>query len=292
MHFLTRVIYSALMPLPANNNTNDTYNDKPTAAAPLLPGEQHRSEPTPLLIVEDNPDLRVYLRELLGDYPLYFAEHGQAGLVQLEQAKTDGKPIALIVSDLMMPVMDGFAFLEAVKQDERYRHLPFIMLTAKANVRSKLHALRVGVDDYLLKPFEEEELRLKVRKLLERVPAREAVDADSGAPPPHSAADTTWLIEVETYLRKNIDDPDLKLERLAHDMHLSLRQTQRRIKQLTGLTAGQYLREMRLQCAQDLVMARRYNTVKETAAAVGFSNAAYFSRLYRERFGVSPGATL
>ena len=118
-----------------------------------------------VLIVEDNPDLRRYLRLLLLEFKVFTAVHGQDALDQLTNNQPTLK-VDLIISDLMMPVMDGFRFLEKLKSDDRWRHIPTIMLTAKINPKSKLRALRIGVDDYLSKPFQEIELKSRIENLL------------------------------------------------------------------------------------------------------------------------------
>ena len=265
----------------ASSDALDVASSIPTADA----------EAATLLIVEDNPDLRDYLAQVLSGYHVLTAPNGQVALEVLERARTTDRPVQLVLSDLMMPVLDGLELLETVKANDHFRGMPFVMLTARAGVRSKLKALRIGVDDYLLKPFEEEELQLRISRLLERVPMRKITtvsDEEEAELVRHSQPQMDWLAEMEAYALDHVSDTTLTLTRMAQDNHISERQLQRRLKQLTGLSGGQYLREVRLQHARDLLLSGTYITVKEVAAAVGFRDAAYFSRAYRKRFGVLP----
>jgi DNA-binding response OmpR family regulator len=194
----------------------------------------------------------------------------------------------------MMPRMDGFQLLERLKADDRYRHIPVVMLTARADIQDKLRALRIGVDDYLTKPFEEEELLTRVRNLVER--RRNRMDAVAEAEPETSdsarisQADAEWLLEVERWTRANLRDEFLSVSALAQFVALSERQLLRRMREITGLSPQQYITEMRLQNAREALERGAFRTVAEAAYASGFSNAKAFSRAYRERFGRLPSS--
>lgn len=201
----------------------------------------------------------------------------------------------------MMPVMDGFQLLEKLKSDDRWRHLPVVMLTAKANVQAKLQALRIGVDDYLTKPFEEEELKARIENLLGNYRERMAYFSSAAPEDGHAVAETKavigqadneWLKAVETVFAKVLPDRNFNLEWVASEMSLSTRQLSRRLQKLVGLSPGQYLQEMRLQIAKDQLLQGKYLTVKETGYAVGFRDTPYFSTLFQERFGAPPSAYL
>ena len=249
---------------------------------------------TTILIVEDNKDLLDFLTYLLSDFQVLTAQHGQAALDILNNLSS---PPDMIISDLMMPVMDGFEFLEKIKSDNRWRHLPVIMLTAKANIRSKIKALRVGVDDYLLKPFQEEELLARIENLLRNYRERMHVFKNIEASKPEnieeglpvvSLVDAQWLEEVEIVFGKNMSDTSFSIDKASTILYISTRQFQRKLKQITGLTPKQYLQEMQLQKAKDYLIIGKYSTVKETAFAVGFRNVRNFSTSFRQHFGVSP----
>lgn len=266
--------------------------------------DQYQSEPpitrqkAKLLIIEDNADLRAYLSYLLADYDILTAEHGQKAMEILYKSQS---PPDLIISDLMMPVMDGFALLERLKSNDSWRHLPVIMLTAKANIRSKLKALRVGVDDYLLKPFQEEELLARIENLLlnyrermnvfKTIAHSEEQNTDDNKPV-ISQADSEWLEKVEHLFETNIKNNSFSIEIAASTLYLSIRQLQRRLKQLTGLTPKQYLQELRLQKAKDYLISGKYKTVKETAFATGFKDVQYFSSSFQRHFATTPSSYL
>ena len=259
-----------------------------------------------ILVVEDNLDLREYLETILSAYcKVTAAENGQAALEQLAVAGYNGHTSSLpdlILSDLMMPVMDGFQLLEKLKGADSWRHIPVIILTARADISDKLRALRIGVDDYLLKPFEEEELLLRMENLLknhfERVQLQPVADkatimegtpnSDEAPHPMISAEDMDWLEHLEQLVRSRMNDPSLTAEFLADALSISRRSFFRRVKQLTGLTPNEYLREARLQYAHRMLENRTHSTVKAVALSVGFQTTHYFSNLYHERFGRPP----
>ncbi|MEM6723832.1 MAG: ATP-binding protein, partial [Bacteroidota bacterium] len=264
-----------------------------------------------ILVVEDNADLREYLKILLSEFTIQAAEHGQQALHYLQKASDEKAPLPdMIISDLMMPVMDGFQLLERIKASDDWRHLPFMMLTAKANIKSKIHALRVGVDDYLLKPFEEEELKTRINNLLHNYRARKAFFlAEKAANAPNLASadqsikeqstkadgqqqltvhDIEWLKGVEEFIASNLTDSRLNIDFVAQQFNLSRRQFHRNIKQFTGLTPNQYLQEIRLQLAYDLLVQKKVDTVKAACFSVGFQDVKYFSGLFKKRFGASP----
>lgn len=260
------------------------------------PSVKNKADRPTILVVEDNPDLRDYLKYLLSDFQVLTAENGKVGLDVLNEEPG----CQLIISDLMMPVMDGHQFLEKLKSDDRWRHLPTIMLTAKVNARAKLKALRIGVDDYLTKPFQEEELKARIENLLRNYRERmeyfssqsEAMEEPSAKPekPIMAEVDAQWLEEVEEAFSKIIGDSSLNFDWIAGQMHISQRQLGRRLKQLTGLTPSQYFHETRMMKAYDFLVEGKYATVKEVSFAIGIRDAKYFSKRFQERFGVTPSA--
>ncbi len=244
-----------------------------------------------VLLVEDNADLRTYLQVLLAEkYRVVVAENGQQALERL----ANGAVPAIIISDIMMPLMDGFQLLERLKSADQYRHIPVVMLTARADMQDKLRALRIGVDDYLLKPFEEEELLTRVKNLLLRQQNRYSQNPDAkdktAAVPCISQADSEWLSELEIWAQANLQNEFLSVSTMAHQVSMSERQLLRRLRELTGLSPQQYIAEIRLQKARDLLERGAVRTVAETAYAAGFSHPKVFSRTYRARFGRLPSA--
>jgi len=272
------------------------------------------NKPT-ILVVDDNLELQRYIRLVLEDsHNVITADNGQ---VALQKIMANDK-VDLILSDLMMPVMDGYQLLEKLKSDDATRHIPVIMLTARAEAKDKLKALRLGVDDYLVKPFEEEEVLVQIENLLKNAKVRQAtvlvekaeadlqpafserenttqlaLAAQQRCPNPVvSAADSEWLAQLEENLQNELAKFDFKLEQLAELMLVSRRQLGRQVKALTGLTPSEYLLEVRLQQARQLLMENNVKTVKEATYTVGIRDTKHFSKQFRQRFGKSPSAYL
>ena len=238
-----------------------------------------------ILLVEDNADLREYVIGLLPDYQIISAEHGQEALQKLENEKID-----LMISDVMMPVMDGFELLKNLKEHPHYQSIPVVMLTARAALEDKLEALRIGVDDYILKPFAEEELLARVANALKRLQNRSTQEEATEEEIIHPQQ--KWLQELEVIVLHELTNSQFNLEWLAEKLLLSKRQLQRRMKSYTGMTASEYIREIRLHQARQLLESGNYQTVGEVCYAVGFENQSHFSNIYLERFGKKPSEYL
>jgi signal transduction histidine kinase/DNA-binding response OmpR family regulator len=255
-----------------------------------------------ILIVEDNADLRLFMRSFLGDqYQIYEAVNGKDGFDLLQSGLTPD----LIISDVMMPVMDGIRMLELVKSNDHLRHIPFIILTARSDIKVKLRSLKLGVDDYLVKPFNEEELLARIENLLQFAsgrpkqktskPAAGAIQTGKQAPPdlPENspvmitAEDAEWLSQLELATNKHLQHFNFNADFLAAKMNLSARHLQRQIKRTTGLTTNHYIQEARLQQARELLESGKV-LVKQVAAQVGFKDIKHFTGLYKNRFGKLP----
>jgi signal transduction histidine kinase/DNA-binding response OmpR family regulator/Flp pilus assembly protein TadD len=246
-----------------------------------------------ILVVEDNKQLREYLQFILSDqFKVVTAENGAVALEKLS-----GLDCQLILSDVMMPRMDGFELLTELKKSDQYRQLPVIMLTARSEMDDKLKALRVGVDDYLLKPFVEEELLARIENLLGNYSNRQKLQAASkegmvSETLTISNVDLKWLSELEELLKSEVANPDYNIEQLAAYFFISRSQLQRRLKKVTGLSPNKYFREIKLQVARELLDSGDFRTVNEVATAVGFTSAHYFSTIYDKRFGKMPSKLL
>lgn len=272
-----------------------------------------------VMLVEDNRDMQQYVQSLLmEDYNIITCSNGQKAWDYLQ----DNERVLpdLILSDVMMPQMDGFTLLGHCKNNARTRGIPMIMLTARSATKDKLNALTIGVDDYLTKPFIVDELQARVKNLLSNAHARkvnnkalekaepvivtekvedikeEEVVAEATKPKEEekeekapkvviSESDQLWIKEVEGMALESVDDADFDAEALAKSVGMSRRNLQRRLKKVTGLTPGQYLREIRLQTARDLLERGVYQTIAEVAYAAGFTTPYYFSQIYKKRFG-------
>ena len=176
-----------------------------------------------------------------------------------------------------------------------------MMLTARSNIKDKLEALRIGVDDYLLKPFQEEELLVRIENLIENAKNRQSeiktveVDNTTKAPtkkakpkPSVSASDLKWLSDIEKRLQRELTNPKFSVVDLADELNVSRSQVQRRIKKITGLSPIPYFRQIRLQTAREILENGEMQTVSEVAYAVGFDTPAYFTKLYEKEFGRKP----
>ena len=252
---------------------------------------------TTILVVEDNRSLSDYLHTILSPYyQVMTAGNGQEALELLRNAapKNGERSFpSLLLSDLMMPVMDGYQLLEELKGNDATRHIPVIMLTARADARDKLKALRVGVDDYLTKPFDEEELLVRIENLLQNRTGRQDAVAETDtqiepAPPALSSADAAWLEQFEAFVRKNLGNDILAVPMLAHKFAMSESTLLRQLKRLTGFSPMQYLQEIRLDEARRLLDNRTSDSIAQVASKVGYGEVRFFSRIFKQRFGKSP----
>lgn len=294
---------------------NLAVTPKPSAERPvvaIIPKEEIKpiivavDPTTTILLVEDHPEMRTYTKDILeAYYTVLLAENGAEAL-DILSARTD---VNLIVSDVMMPIMDGFELLNQLKASDMYRSIPVVMLTARVALEDKLRALRIGVDDYLTKPFVEDELLIRVSNLLQHYKARQIIEApietalvvNKNKPesaqatterPVISEEDQTWLINLETIVQEHCGNNNFTVDWLAATLAISPRQLQRRLKKLTGLTPKKYLTEVRLQTARRFLENKKYNTINQVMYAVGFKKPAYFSKLFAERFGFKPSSLL
>jgi signal transduction histidine kinase/DNA-binding response OmpR family regulator len=315
---------SDLGALPTSNILNPTSETPSVASSPRNDSHKNgqKTEKATILVVEDNPSLRSYLTLILSDnYNILTAENGQKALdlmmndelrMMNGEAKTDSSSIIhnsslpnLIISDIMMPVMDGFQLIEKLKSNPNLQSIPVVMLTARAEMQDRLKALRIGVDDYLTKPFEEEELFARVKNLLNNAQVRKQMQleslasieiAEQNAPeiqtPPLSILDREWLADLEKTVQKHIGDYNISVDFIADELHISRAQFYRRVQLLTGLTPNQYLQEIRFNHARQLLEQRKVSSVKAAAAAIGIQKIQYFSEQFKERFGKLPSAYL
>ncbi len=247
-----------------------------------------------ILVVEDNRDLRTYVADILrgANHQVLETENGREALDLLQDLSAKNQMPQLILSDIMMPVMDGFQLLKVLKDTPVFQQIPVVMLTARADIREKLTALRIGVDDYLLKPFDEEELLVRIENLLKNQAARRS--AVAGETEPEAAVillsqpDREWLETFEAYVRLHLADDTLSVSALAYHFAMSESTLLRQLKRLTGLSPVQYVQEMRLDEARRLLENRAYNSIAQLALKVGYDDARSFSRSFRARFGKLP----
>lgn len=245
------------------------------------------SDKSLVLVIDDHDEVRTYIRECLdADHDVIEAAEAHAGLLMAKQHIPD-----LILVDLMMPGMDGHAFVKQVRASMMLSHIPLVMLTASASEKEKLSALAGGVDAFMTKPFNRRTLQLQVQNLItmrNRLKERYSLEIIAeGEEEAIVSAESAFMNKLRETVKAHMSDEHFNGDALAEEMGVSLRQLQRKTKAITEESPNSFIRILRLQHAKKLVEAR-YGTVAEIAYAVGFSNPTYFTRCFRERFGRAP----
>jgi signal transduction histidine kinase/CheY-like chemotaxis protein len=259
----------------------------PTNDAIADPGEEAPSDAPKVLVVDAEPDMREYLRDLLGTE--YWVERASDGEEALDRLRAE--PIDLVISEVVMPNMDGVALCREIRADEHLRHLPVLLLTARPQDRARRADLEAGADAYVSKPFDPTELTARVENLIEirrivqdRVRLPDWMEPEATTVSPEEADFVETLNEI---VDEHIGNSNFGVDWLADEMDLSARHLRRRIKETTGLSASGFIRTRRLQHAASL-LDEGADTVSDVASAVGYRDPSYFSRLFRETFGCSP----
>ncbi|MBN1339566.1 MAG: response regulator [Bacteroidales bacterium] len=273
--------YGSSFQVKDKNKTQTDYNDQ-----------------AQVLIVEDNADLRNYIRGMLDSaYLVDEAQNGEQGLEKAIETVPD-----LIISDIMMPKMNGVELCNRIKSDERTCHIPLILLTARASLESKIQGLDTGAEDFITKPFEQEELIVRVRNLItqrnrlrefyikELTPKKWTLDSAEIKESEITEAvsvNKRFLEKAKNLTFKQMSDPDFGVEELAGEIGLSRAQLHRKLKALVGQNPSEFIRTLRLHRAAELLMKGKGN-VSEIAWDVGFNNPTYFSSCFSKQFGMSP----
>ncbi|MGD8929356.1 MAG: two-component regulator propeller domain-containing protein [Lysobacterales bacterium] len=240
-----------------------------------------------ILVIEDNAEMLDYLTGLLGvTYACSTARTGPEGLEKALEQVPD-----LILCDLMLPGMDGVQLSHAVKQDERTSHVPIIILTARRDTTSRKESWKEKVDAFLTKPFDDEELLLRIANLLElREILKERFSghffSHNGSHAGLGSKDREFMDRLESVLEKHHADPDFGLQQMATEMYVSPRQLQRKLRALTGLAPSGLLRSYRLRRARDLLLDG--TQIGVASDAVGFSSSAYFTSCFKAQFSTTP----
>lgn len=237
-----------------------------------------------ILVVEDESAIRESLVEMLtiNEFNASGAEHGLAGW----QVITNNAP-DLVISDVMMPKMDGFELLKKVRENKGTETLPVIMLTAKVELESKLHGLELGADDYITKPFEFRELKLKIGNLLQRREKMMSSAHPGGNGMVLDSQEDLFLRKLNLLLNEQLEDAKLLTGSIADQLNMSLSTFNRRLQKVTEKSPNQYVKEYRLKKAQQMIRLK-YGNISEIANKTGFGSPAYFSSSYKEFFGKNP----
>ena len=240
-----------------------------------------------ILIVEDNPDIRQYLSDELGrSYHILTANNGEEALATIKEQEID-----LILTDVMMPVMDGLRLCKQIKQNLRTCHIPIIILSAKADLKEQLEGLQVGADDYIPKPFSMPALTTKIKNLfrtryrvIEHCSNSLEVEPEKVA---LNAMDEDFLKKAVAIVEKHIDDVEFSTDDFAREICMSRSNLHVKLKALTGSTTNDFIRKIRFNRACKLLKEKRY-TVAEISTMVGFNTSSYFSSSFKKYFGCLP----
>jgi signal transduction histidine kinase/ligand-binding sensor domain-containing protein/DNA-binding response OmpR family regulator len=252
-----------------------------------------RSQPI-LLIIEDNPDVIHYTCQVLqNDYKLLTAPNGKAGIEMARQTIPD-----IILSDVMMPEMDGYEVCRLLKSELQTSHIPIVMLTAKADFDSRMEGLEHGADAYLAKPFKEKELKIRLKKLLENreslrqyYTSGEFLERSERSNEPElqlSARDQEFFKRMLEIVETHLGDPAFSAETMSHLLFVSYDTCLRKLKAITGMTVVEYIRHIRLHRAAQWLREDTGRTVADIAANAGYNSSAYFSRDFKKIMGYSP----
>ena len=266
----------------------DLQGTAPMRGALVEQSEDGSGEGSPVIvIVDDNADVRAYLKSHLAAY--YRIVEAADGVEGLEKAYAERPD--LVISDVMMPKVDGYDLCRTLKTDPDLSHIPVILLTAKASEQDKVEGLGTGADDYIYKPFNAEVLLarvenlIEIRRLLRQRFSREVVLQPSRVSV--TSVDADFLEQVNQIIETYLENSNFGVDWLATEVGVSPRQLQRKMKKLTDLSPGGYIKMMRMERSAQL-LEQRAGTVAEVAYRVGFNDPGYFAKEFRKLFGVSP----
>ena len=248
--------------------------------------EAERKDFPLLLIVDDNEDFRIFMRYSLElQYRVRLAVNGKEAWEMMQEELPD-----LVISDVMMPQMDGNELCRLIKQDKRTAHIPVILLTARQNTEAKLEGLQTGADDYVTKPFNMTILVLRIRKLIELSRYHRVTQGMIDPAPSEiviTSLDEKLIEKAIKYVEDNMSRTELSVEELSRGLGMSRVHLYKKLLQITGKTPIEFIRVIRLKRAAQLLRESQLH-VSEVAFEVGFNNPKYFSRYFKDEFGVLP----
>lgn len=237
-----------------------------------------------ILLVDDNEDFLEFMAaELSEKYALAFAHNGKEALEMIREDRPD-----LVLTDVMMPEMDGNELCQRLKGDEKTRNIPVVMLTARLSEENEIESRECGADDYIKKPFNMELLQLHIDQLLQHEQVNDEGKLDVKVSQPKiTSVDEQFVNEATTYVEQHLDDTDLSVEMMSSDLGMSRVKLYRRMVAVTGKTPSEFIRLVRLRHAEQLLMKSQL-TISEIAYRVGFSSQRYFSKCFKELYGYMP----
>ena len=242
-----------------------------------------------LLIVEDNPELLMLMHQLLTTYyNIYIAHNGYEAIEMIRQ-----KPIDLIISDIMMPGMDGYELTKQIKEDPDYAHLPIVLLTAKRDMDDEQRALLLGADDFLTKPFKLKELKIRVDNIIQnrkriKTENKHAEDLAEEEPPRELTADELFLQRARQMVLDHLDDDDYDRDALASDMGASASTLYNKLRAIANVNVSTFIRNIRMDEAKRIATENPEIRISDLAYQVGFRDPRYFSTSFKKHFGMQP----
>ena len=277
---------------PAELVTNSSaHMEASRTSSPLREQKEIGGTEISILIVEDNPDVAHYISQLLvNDYDIYFASDGREGIEKARELIPD-----LIITDLMMPGTDGLELCRTIRKDESTNHIPIIVVTAKVSEEDRIRGLEAGADAYLNKPFNSDELRVRIEKLMEmRERLREkyqtqatVLQKESHASAAFSDYSDDFIHTVQETIYRLMPD-NCTVEALANELCMSPRTLQRKINSVTGASPKKFITDIRINMARQMMEEHPERTIADVAERCGFYDHAHFARTFHKEFGMSP----
>ena len=274
---------------PVNKPESENVPMVPQETTQLCDSDSTNDDSTRVLIIEDNPDVAAYIgRQLADTYDLFYASDGKKGLEKAEKIIPD-----LIITDLMMPEIDGLEVCRQIRANELVSHVPIIVITAKITEADRIKGLEAGADAYLCKPFNSDELKIRVKKLLEqrsmlRLKYAQSFEKGTEEGEGLSDEDIHFVSKVIDNVYLLMDSQDLDVNLLASRMCMSSRQLHRKINALTGETPAHYIMQIRMKRARQLLEERPEISIAEVATRCGFNDNSVFTRTFKKMCGVTP----
>lgn len=285
-------------PVTDNNGLHSVTEQMPAAQTPAAPEQTtDAKDALTVLIVEDNSELRMFLHTILADkYIVKEATNGQEGLEQALQEVPD-----LIISDVMMPVMDGLDMVKNIKENRNICHIPIILLSAKSSLDDRIAGLEQGIDDYITKPFSATYLKTRITSLLRQrqmlqelyltnlTKSGPLTDPHGLAPsqPQITPFDDQFMQQVMEFMEEQMDNSELTIDDFANRLLLSRTVFYRKLKSIVGLTPVDFIRDIRIKRAVQLIDSGNFN-ISQVAYMTGFNDPKYFSKCFKKQMGITP----
>ena len=268
------------------HSSDSNENEQVVAVVEEHIGEHYTAGQKIMLLIDDNSDVRYFIKShFSASYEVLEAENGLEGWNMALKTIPD-----IIISDVMMPDMDGFEFCRKIRKDERTSHIPILLLTALGSREHELEGLSYGADDYITKPFDLIILQTKVENIISvRQSLKQKYAGEMLLQPRNiklSSPDERFLQKAIEVVENNISDPDLDIERFASEIGVSRMQLYRKLNALTEMTVKEFVRNIRLKRAAQMLVQKKLN-VSEVAYAVGFKDLSHFRKCFRQEFGMS-----